>query len=284
MVRAIYIAASLWLASIAVLTPAPRSALAQDEQIQAQARKLFADGLAHAKSDRWGWALSAFRGSRDLVPRASTTYNIANALYRLERPVEALSELDEYDRMPEVRSDAAAAERGQRLRALLGDIVAELNLTVTPGDAIVLIDDQPSLLEGSHRTILLDPGTHSLRVVAEGYERYDREIQMNRGGHKALLVELRASPLSQAAEPAVDVAPSAITISIADSGSPAPDPTEDDRKPFVKRPGFWAMIGVIAAAGIGVGVAVAVLRKDDAPACGTTGDCATTQGLTLTSF
>jgi len=44
------------------------------------------------------------------------------------------------------------------------------------------------------------------------------------------------------------------------------------------------MIGVIAAAGIGAGVAVAVLRKDDAPSCGTTGDCATTQGLTVSSF
>jgi TPP-dependent pyruvate/acetoin dehydrogenase alpha subunit len=44
------------------------------------------------------------------------------------------------------------------------------------------------------------------------------------------------------------------------------------------------MIGAIAAVGIGVGVGVAVSRKDDSPSCGTTGDCATTQGLTLSSF
>jgi hypothetical protein len=284
MVRTVYIALSLWVASIAMLAPAPRSALAQDEQIQVHARELFAEGLAFAEADRWAWALSAFRRSRDLVPRASTSYNIANALYRLDRPVEALSELDEYDRMPEVQSDAAAAERGETLRALLRDIVAEVNLTVTPGNAIVLIDDRPSLLEGSHRTILLNPGAHALRVESEGYEPYRREIRVNRGGHKALLVELRARPSSKAAEPTVDIAPSAITISTADTGLPGPDPVEDDRKPFVKRPGFWVMIGVIAAAGIGAGVAVAVLRKDDAPACGTTGDCATTQGLTVNSF
>ena len=41
------------------------------------------------------------------------------------------------------------------------------------------------------------------------------------------------------------------------------------------------MIGVIAAAGIGAGVAVAVTRSDGSPACGTTGTCATTQGLAV---
>jgi len=44
------------------------------------------------------------------------------------------------------------------------------------------------------------------------------------------------------------------------------------------------MLAVVAAAGVGAGVAVALTPKDDAPSCGTTGTCATTQGLTVTSF
>ena len=44
------------------------------------------------------------------------------------------------------------------------------------------------------------------------------------------------------------------------------------------------MIGAIVLVGVGAGVAVALTRKDDAPQCGTTGNCATTQGLTVTSF
>jgi hypothetical protein len=52
----------------------------------------------------------------------------------------------------------------------------------------------------------------------------------------------------------------------------------------VKRPGFWVMIGAIVVVGVGTGVAVAMVRRDDAPQCGTTGDCATTSGLTVTSF
>ncbi len=286
MVRTVYFAVSLWLASIALVAPAPRSAFAQDEQTQAQARKLFAEGLALAKASRWGWALSAFQRSRDLVPRASTSYNIANALYRLDRPLEALSELDDYDRMPEVRSDPAAIERGETLRALVLDIVAEVKLTVVPGNAIVYIDNRPSPLQGNFRTVLVDPGEHALRVASDGYEPYRRELELKQGARKDLLVELRKSPFSAAAAaPAkLDITPSAIAISTADTGLPGPEPAEDDRERFVKRPGFWVMIGVIAAAGIGAGVAVALLRKDDAPSCGTTGDCATTQGFTVSSF
>lgn len=284
MVRILYVAMSLWLASLALLVPAPRSALAQDEEVQAQARKLFSDGLAFAEANRWAWALSAFQRSRALVPRASTSYNIANALYRLERPVEALSELDDYDRLPEVQSDPVAAERGEALRALVRDAVAEVKLTVVPGKAVVYIDDQLSSLQGNYRTVFLDPGAHTLRVAHEGYEPYRLELQMDRGERKALLVELRASPLRMTADTKVDISPAAISISTADTGLPGPEPPRDDREPFVKRPGFWVMIGAIAAAGIGAGVAVAIVRKNDAPSCGTTGDCATTQGLTVSSF
>ena len=80
------------------------------------------------------------------------------------------------------------------------------------------------------------------------------------------------------------VSESTIATSGDGSGSPAPAKPVDDRTRFVKRPGFWVMIGAVVVVGVGTGVAVALTRKDDAPECGTTGSCATTQGLTLTSF
>lgn len=83
----------------------------------------------------------------------------------------------------------------------------------------------------------------------------------------------------------IGVAPAA-TISI--TPEPASELTSEsmknDRKRFVKRPGFWVLIGVVAAAGIGTGVGLALRRNNDAPQCGTTGDCATTQGLSVASF
>jgi len=76
----------------------------------------------------------------------------------------------------------------------------------------------------------------------------------------------------------VSLAPSTVTEEPIEAG-------HDDRKPFVKRPGFWAVIGTVVAVGVGAGVGIALTRRrDDNPQCGTTGTCATTQGLTVTSF
>jgi hypothetical protein len=283
MVRSIYLVVSVWLALIASVAT-PIHVAAQSEQLLAQAQKEFSDGLAFAEAGRWGEALSAFRRSRALVPRASTSYNIANALYRLDRPVEALAELDAYDRMPGVWNDPTARERGDKLRGLLDDIVAEVRLTVIPSTAAVFIDGRPSSPQGRERVLLLDPGTHSLRVTQQGYETHRQEIDMERGGQATLRVELEERVPGTATRSPVSLGPSTIALSSGGSDTPAPKPADDDRDRFVKSPGFWAMIGAIAAVGIGVGVGVAVSRKDDSPSCGTTGDCATTQGLTLSSF
>lgn len=283
MVRWFFKPTWLWLSVLVVLSQAGGVA-AQASEPEARARDLFDEGLAFAQADRWPEALAAFRRSATLVPRASTSYNIANALYRLDRPVEALSELDDYDRMPEVQLDGRAQRRGDELRALLLDAVGEVRLTVTPTAAVVFVDGLPSPLQGRQRRILLNPGVHSIEVTHEGYAPDRREIRVNRGSRHSYSVELEAR--ASTIPPASTLTMGQSTIAVSRDGQSAPGPQEpaDEPKRFVKRPGFWVMIGVIAAAGIGAGIAVAVSRKDDAPSCGTTGDCATTQGLTLGSF
>jgi hypothetical protein len=285
MVRSIVIVICAF-AALGAPAVAPHGAEAQDlETGQSEARRLFEEGLALAEVDRWAEALSAFRRSAALVPRASTSYNIANALYRLDRPVEALEELDAYDRMPEVRGDENARKRGETLRELLENNVAEVHLRVAPAAAMVFIDGRPSVLLGADRKLVLDPGMHSLRVSHEGYQPYRREIQVERGSRSTYAVELRVqqSSLQPEQTPLSTISPARAAPT--DEPRPASPPAHrDDRKPFVKRPGFWVMIGVVAAAGIGAGVAVAVTRNNDSPSCGTTGDCATTQGLTVKSF
>jgi hypothetical protein len=278
--------ALLLAATAAVAATMPWPASAQDPAIRAEARASFEEGITLAEADRWAEALAAFRRSASLVPRPSTSYNIANALYRLDRPVEALAELDEYDRMPEVRSDPAARNRGATLRTFIRDAVGEIRLTVTPGYAKLFVDGRPSVLEGRERSLFLDPGSHSIRVTLEGYEPHHQELRVERGSRQAHTIELdpQPAPAAIAAAPSLSVSSSTLAVSSDEVPLSTPEPTQDDRKRFVKRPGFWVMIGVIAAAGIGAGVAVALLRKDDAPSCGTTGDCATTQGLTVSSF
>jgi tetratricopeptide (TPR) repeat protein len=274
MVRLLYLTLALSMTCFSTWAPVLCTASAQDAAAsQERARRLFKEGLALAKSERWAEALSAFRRSADLVSRPSTSYNIANALYRLDRPVDALAELDRYEEMPEVRAGGTAWERGDALRDLLDGAVAEVRLAITPASAKVFVDGRLSATSGFERKLRLNPGTHSIHITREGYASSLRELQVERGSREAYTVALQ--PLTPPASPAMAIAPSGVS---------ATEAARDDRKPFVKRTGFWVMIGAIAVVGIGAGITVALLRKDDPPQCGTTGDCATTQGLTVTSF
>ena len=283
MVRRIQFVMCLGVACFLAIGSFQLEASAQEAaSAQKQARQLFEEGLALAESERWAEALSAFRRSKALTPRGSTSYNVANALYRLDRPVQGLAELDAYDEMPGVRNDAAALERGAALRDLLEAAVAEVRLAITPDQTEVFTDGRLSKETGAVRRLRLNPGTHSIRVALEGYETFRRDVEVERGTRQVFTVALR--PLTPAASPQLALAAPEVGLASTQIDLGPSAAAEDDRQRFVKRPGFWVMIAVIAAAGIGTGVAVALLRKDDSPQCGTTGDCATTQGLTVTSF
>ncbi len=283
MVRTLCIVVAFSLASGFLWAPEPSTAVAQEAAPTERARHLFEEGLALAESDRWAEALSAFRRSAKLVARPSTSYNIANALYRLERPVEGLEQLDRYDAMPEVRRSDSARARGAALRTLLQRAVAEARLTITPSEAGLFVDGRPLEGTGAKRDIRLNPGSHSIRVAHAGYESARREIEVSRGSRQSYSIEL--TPKTPDATVAIAVPASSISRGPDMlSGGSAPQANKDDPKPFVKRPGFWVMIGAIAAVGIGTGVAVALGAKDGSTQCGTTGSCATTQGLSVASF
>lgn len=279
-----------------VLALAPAFALANGAAAQSsdnnseatskKARRLFDDGVTLAKTERWAEALWAFRRSRNLVPRPSTSYNIANALYRLDRPVEGLAELDTYDAMPGVVSNEAAQERGATLRGLLEEAAAQVDLAITPVDAQVYVDGRRAKSKGADRVIRLNPGPHSLRIARDGYRSATMELQAKRGSRQAHVIALKPKgPVAVAVElpePSSVVDP--VSVDPIETAAASREPVEDDRKPFVKRPGFWGMIGAIVVVGVGVGLGVGLTRKNDSAPCGTTGTCATTQGLTLGSF
>lgn len=283
MVRPLFFVSALAAACCVSAAQLPTSAVAQDRQSpQYQARDLFDDGISLAKRGRWPEALWAFRRSAELVRRPSTSYNIANALYRLDRPVDALAELDQYESMSEVLSSQVARERGATLRRLLESAVATVTLAVTPGDAEVFVDRKPTEGTGPDRIIRLNPGLHSLRITHPEHETATRQLDLERGSRQTLTVALQSrTPI---AAQAIRVAPSSVAVGGTELvGAPVEAPP-DDRKRFVKRPGFWLMISAIAVVGAGTGLAIGLTRRNETPPCGTTGTCATTQGLTVTWF
>ena len=281
MVRSLYFVSVLAMACC-ISTRLPTAAAQDEHSVEDQARAQFQDGVAMAKKERWAEALWAFRRSAELVPRPSTSYNIANALYRLDRPLQGLAELDQYDSMSDVQSNPVARERGLKLRGLLESALAEVRLAITPGAAEVFVDDRLAKGSGSERTIRMNPGQHSLRISHDDYESFTRDLNLERGSREAFTISLR--PGKRVARPSINLAPSSVIIGGTEVGRAPPEPAPDDRKRFVKRPGFWVMIGAIVVVGVGTGLAIGLTRRNDAPPCGTTGTCATTQGSTLVSF
>ncbi len=146
-----------------------------------------------------------------------------------------------------------------------------MELTVRPPDARLFVDDTLLPAEGVSRSLRLNPGPHSLRLSHDAHETAFRELELEPGARESLAISLEPLPIAPA--PAVAVSATSVT---------ATEEPRDER--FVKRPGFWVLIGAIVVVGVGAGVAVALTRRDDSPQCGTTGDCATTSGLTLKSF
>ena len=185
--------------------------------------------------------------------------------------------------MAEVRQDPDARARGDALRGLLEGIVAEVRLNVTPLDAEVSVDGKPAQPVGPQGGFLLNPGAHSILVTRDGYGTYEKDVWLQRGSRKSYTVVLQLRPPGSTDLPVPASATSSVSLGTNEAGSSTS--VDKSRRPFTKRPGFWVMISVLAAAGVGAGVAVAVTRKDDSsPQCGTTGDCATTAGLTVGSF
>lgn len=240
------------------------------------AKRLFDEGVRLASAGRWTDALDRFRQSQRLVPRASTSYNIANALYRLEQPTEAIEELNESARIVDP-ADRALRQRRDTLQTLAQAQVAEVRLRLEPATAKLFVDGVIVPGFGSPRRLRLDPGRRALRMTEEGYAPYEETLVLKPGARASRSLMLEPIHHVEPDAPASPTQPSTLEPAL-----PPREPSE--RRRFVKSPGFWALIGVLAAAGVGAGVAAAVLRNDDSPDCGTTGACARAVSQASLSF
>lgn len=178
---------------------------------QAEARRLFDAGRAHADAERWPDAVTAFEGSRALLERASTLFNLASALVRVGRALDALETLDALERIADPHRDRALLAGAPDLRARAESSIRHVVLTVEPSGASVEVDGEPIEGAGARRELTLDPGPHAASVAMQGYETQHVEIAI---GNDAIEVALRA----RAAR--VHVEPSLTSASVSIDGTP----------------------------------------------------------------
>jgi hypothetical protein len=278
----------------AALAFAPTSS-AQRQPTSAQvseARALFQSGMRLVEQERWGEALEFFRRSRAIASRPSTVFNIGSVLVRLGRMAEAISTLEEFLQLSDARQNAAERAEAQRLLADARAARASLTLSTNVEDAHVFIDGAPVEGRGSDRTVQLDPGTHLLRLTADGHEEQSLSISILPGQSQARAVVLRPLPtrISLTVAPAqarvsldgvdrgdvrsFDVQPGRHELSLRAEGFLALDRVVDVRlgqalnldlslsrrpaSPITQSPWFWTAIGAGAVATIAVVLVVAV--------------------------
>lgn len=177
---------SIALGLALVTTP---SALAQDDDVRAQAREHFTTGVERYEAGDYQAALEQFQEAYRIAPHPSVRVNMANCYEQLNRPLEALHHYEGFLRetenpTPQQRREVRASIR--RLRGQLG----ELRLNIAPDGALVTIDGAETrrapVLEG----IMLESGVHRIEVRMDGFETHHEELQIEGGETTRVSVRL----------------------------------------------------------------------------------------------
>jgi hypothetical protein len=156
------------------------------------ARSLFQRGIELVGQERWGEALEYFRQSRALAERPSTVFNIGSVLVRVGRMAEAISALEEFLRISDPRANATERREAERLLAEARAARVGFELTLNVPDAELWIDGTQVAGAGAQRRLELNPGSHQIRVAAEGYE--DESFTLSALSGQALQRDVRLRP------------------------------------------------------------------------------------------
>jgi hypothetical protein len=170
-----------------ILLVGPSAAWAQDDE--AEARRLYARGTELARDEeRCGDAIEFFRRAIAIRETPQRVLSLAACLAATGQHVEAIETFTHYLEM-----DGIGADDRRAARSALADerrAVGTLELTVEPESAEVYVDGARREGSGAERHLLLDPGTRSLEVRAEGYASRRVEASSLPGGSGRLTIRL----------------------------------------------------------------------------------------------
>jgi hypothetical protein len=199
-------------------------ALAQDSP-DAEARRLFEEGLALSETNQWAEAADRFERSLSLADRPAARFNLVNAYVELGRPLDVARHAVAFLSLP---AEPHRAEARASVEASLGEAARQLAVLSTqsvPGGCVLLVDGQAPAVRDATR-VFVSPGLHRLEAripgaaaeVIELHVAGGQELPWPRQGHVA---PSAATPLASLAEPP---APTVTPVAVAPAVSDLPDP------------------------------------------------------------
>ncbi|MCA9603143.1 MAG: PEGA domain-containing protein [Polyangiales bacterium] len=226
------------------------------------ARLQFDAGVERFSRGDYRGALDAFLGAYNAKPHPLVRINIASCYEKLDDPVNALSNYEDFlDETPD-HSTPKAKEVERAVRRLKRQ-VAEVNLTLSPADATVRVDGTPvSLSPGA--PLRLKEGSHSLEFSADGYVSESKSIDLRGGKSEAMNIALL--PSEGATGMGVEPGLAAGVAGDGDAGAlTTSDETDDDGGSTIFTPRVLIAGGVTLALVVGGAVtgAMALSAKSD---------------------
>jgi hypothetical protein len=242
------IAMSPMAAARVAAEPAPQASTAAGEYGRAVERALTA-----FREHKFNEARALFEQADRLQRSARTLRGLGASDLALSRYTIAKTELE--DALIDSRNPLTPDQRNEVLSwlAWMNSSLAVLRLELSPSHASLVVDTERT----TARLLLLDPGEHSVRVHADGFEPFERNITLERDKPQLLHVVLdRVDQAGTRSQTAPVKAPVAATTQAL--------PTTPEHKPaLTERWWFWTGLAAIVAAG---SVTAIVLSTQPQPA------------------
>ena len=153
---------------------------------QKAALDLYNDGAKAFGDADYKDALATYTRALALWDHPAIRYNIAVCLINLDRPVEALDNLEHAMRFGAAPLGPDLWRQAQMNQKLLAARVAEIEVQSEPGAAVSL-DGKP--LDGASQRVLT--GDHQIVVEKPKYQTETRAIRLNPGEHVTIKIELK---------------------------------------------------------------------------------------------
>lgn len=249
---------------------------AESEKPPSPYRQLINEAVSEYRLGHFAEARALFGRAHGLRPNARTLRGMGMASYELRNYVECVSELTMA--LTSSRSPLQGRLRAstERLLTRAQAFVGTVELTVTPTDAQVMVDNRP--VESRRWSALaLNLGEHVIEVTAPGHRRARRRIEIRGGESQALDIHLRVRHRGRHdGQEAVASTGSSLSpgprhpLGAVEAASsqrlPAPLPTNSSQPPpqddLLENPWLWTGVGAAVVVVI-VGTALAVSGGSD---------------------
>jgi tetratricopeptide (TPR) repeat protein len=155
-----------------------------------EAKLHYQQGVALFKEENYKMALAEFVKSYELKANWKLKLNIGICYYNLNRFVQAKQVLEEYitEGGSELEADKQAKAEG--LLEQIAKVIAEVKVEANVSGATVFIDDKEVATTPMDKAVTLEAGLYSLRVEADGYKPYEKDISLAGGDQKVLDISL----------------------------------------------------------------------------------------------